>query len=172
MDWAALTFSLGFAFFGRLYGWWLAEPFWVGLALLGIVCLGLLILRWWWVHRSELFQANRRAETLLREQLTPQQYRYLYHHGFLDLPSRLEWNRIYRIPRKAGRVHVLQTCTIGATPLYRRVAELCVISQDPVPDADLVLAHKWMIEADEANYLTIARWIRPPHDHWYTERVS
>jgi hypothetical protein len=119
-----------------------------------------------------MYQANRRAEMLLRDQLTPQQHRQLLKFGYLDLPSHLEWNRIYRIPRKAGRVHVLQTCLIGTTPLYRRVAELCVIAQDPVPDADLVLAHKWMIEADEANYLTIARWIRPPNDHWYAERVN
>jgi hypothetical protein len=29
-----------------------------------------------------------------------------------------------------------------------------------MPDADLVLTHKWLIEADEQKYLNTANWVR------------
>jgi len=126
----------------------------------------------WLRRRQEQNSANARAEQLLRERLSPSEYRHLVKFGYLDIPSKLDPYRQYRIPRTRSRVQVLHTCMIGSTVLSRKVAELCVISTDPVPDADMVLTHKLMIEADEANYLSIANWSRPLHESWYREPAT
>jgi hypothetical protein len=126
----------------------------------------------WLRRRQERNSANSRAEQLLRERLTPSEYRHLVKYGYLDISSKLDPYRQYRIPRARSRVQVLHTCVIGSTTLSRKVAELCVISTAPVPDADMVLTHKLMIEADEANYLAIANWSRPLHESWYREPAT
>ena len=95
--------------------------------------------------------AERRSEGLLRENLTSVQYRQLATIGYLDVPSRLYPRRCYRIPRKPGRTKVLEA--------GQKIMELCVISRDPAPSGDLILAQKWMIEADEQAYLRIANQI-------------
>ncbi|RIK38055.1 MAG: hypothetical protein DCC55_22290 [Chloroflexi bacterium] len=131
-----------------------------------------LSVRWWLHQHSGRVLANRRAEQLLRERLTPEQYNQLAKFGYLDIPSRLDPYRQFRIPRTRGRVLVLHNCSIGGTVLSRKVAELCVVSSEPVPDADMVLIHKLMIEADEANYLATANWTRPPHESWSREPAT
>lgn len=110
--------------------------------------------------------AQRRAEQLLRERLTQCEHRRLQKYGYLDIPSRTESHRCYRIPRYRGRVHVFEAFMLGDTLLWRKTAELCVVSMDDVPDADLVLSHKWMIEGDETGYLALANWIRLPDTDW------
>jgi hypothetical protein len=126
----------------------------------------------WLRRRQERTSANARAEQLLRERLSPGEYRQLTKFGYLDVPSKLDPYRQYRIPRTRSRVQVLHTYMMGSTTLSRKVAELCVISTDPVPDADMILTHKLMIEADEANYLAIANWSRPLHESWYREPAT
>jgi hypothetical protein len=144
----------------------------VALTLLAAILLVGLAARWWVQHHSERRSANRRAEQLLRERLTREQYDQLTKFGYLDIPSRLDPYRQFRIPRHRGRVLVLQSCNMGDNVLSRKVAELCVVSSEPVPDADMVLIHKLMIEADEANYLATANWTRPPHEHWSRESIA
>jgi hypothetical protein len=152
---------------------WLAwlQVYWVETVFFLVVATPLLwfSVQAWMRRRNEHSLANRRAEQLLRERLTPSEYRQLVKFGYLDIPSKLDPYRQYRIPRSRSRVQVLHTCLVGTTTLSRKVAELCVIATDPIPDADMVLTHKLMIEADESHYLTIANWSRPPHECWYRE---
>lgn len=94
-----------------------------------------------------------RAESLLRECLSSHQYQQLVQQGYLEIHSQLHPGRCYQIPRKQRRVRVL----VNGWP----IGELCVVSLDSVPDADLVLTHKWMLESDEEGYLAIANWMAP-----------
>jgi hypothetical protein len=103
--------------------------------------------------------ADARAEALLRASIQPAQYEQLRREGYLEVPSTLFRGRCYRIPRNQARVGVFQD--------GRKIADLCVIACDPVPDADLVLTHKWMIEADEERYLKVANWLGRPTGYGY-----
>ena len=104
----------------------------------------------WLDHQT----AARRAEGLLREHVSDSHYQHLRSNGYLEVPSRLHPGRTYRIPSRPGRVTVWE----GGRP----VGQLCVIACDPVPSADLILTHKWLIEADERAYLALANWINGP----------
>lgn len=101
-----------------------------------------------------------RAEMLLRDSISPQAYKHLLNLGYLEIPSRLYANRYYRIPRERRRVQVYEVCETATGLQHEKLGELCVIACEPMPDADLVLTHKWLIEADEQKYLTIANWVR------------
>jgi hypothetical protein len=110
--------------------------------------------------------AHRRAEQLLHERLTPCEYKHLQRRGYLDIASRLNPHRYYRIPKHKGRVWVYESFMQGDAMLWRKTGELCLIAIEDVPEADLVLSHKWMIEGDEAAYLALANWIRMPDTSW------
>jgi len=146
----------------QVTAWVMANPLWVtGLLLGGLIVLTLV----WRGSRTVLVRqrahnaAKRRAETLLRSSITQEEYRQLLDRGYLEIPSRLYPGYLYRIPRNQQRVQIYETNQAGPAPYARKLAELCVISCDPVPDADMVLAHKLMIEADEQSYLSIANRI-------------
>jgi hypothetical protein len=93
-------------------------------------------------------RADEQAETMLREILTEQEYQFLARHEFLEVVSPSHPARTYRVPRRRGQVKVFQ----DGVP----VVSLCVQPTVPMPDADLVLMHKVLIEADEAAYLAVA----------------
>jgi len=103
--------------------------------------------------RSDWRQAQERAEALLRDLLSPDEYDRLLRRGYLELPSRLHPNWVYRVPRHQGQVKVFE----GDTP----VLALCVQSVEPIPDADAVIMHKLMIEGDEETYLRVANRFEP-----------
>jgi hypothetical protein len=115
------------------------------LALLVCVCL---VLFWWFNSRPE-----RRACQLLRAVLTQEQYRQLIKRGYLDIKSPSVPQRVYRVPQAHGRVHVIENEKLQAS--------LCLQPFDWVPDADVVVIHKLMIEADEETYLLKANRIVP-----------
>jgi hypothetical protein len=98
---------------------------------------------WWPVP------AERRAETLLRDMLSPEEYRQLLTSGFLEIPSPTRVDRMYRIPRGPGQVLVEE---------HGRVQErLCLQPEVAgLPEADVVLMHKLLIESDEEKYLQTA----------------
>ncbi|MEZ4736737.1 MAG: hypothetical protein R3E79_57385 [Caldilineaceae bacterium] len=100
------------------------------------------------------------AEMLLRESVTLQDYQHLLNFGYLEIPSRLYPNRYYRIPRERRRVQVYEVHDSTTGQQHQKLGELCVIACEPMPDADLVLTHKWLIEADEQKYLNTANWVR------------
>lgn len=98
---------------------------------------------WWPVP------AERRAESLLRDTLSQREYTQLCYNGYLEVPSPGRTERTYRVPRGPGQVLVLD----GG-----RVTErLCVQpAMGGLPEADVVLMHKLLIEADEDTYLQTA----------------
>jgi len=92
-----------------------------------------------------LLRAERRAADLLGDVLTPEQFRQLAWSGYLEIQSSTEPQRVYRVPLAKGYVQVVEN--------GRTVMRLCVQPVEYLPDADVIVLHKLMIEADEENYL-------------------
>ncbi len=90
-------------------------------------------------------RSERRAADLLRDILTPEQVRQLLWHGYLEVPSPTEPHRTYRVPRIKGYVQVMEN--------GRAIMRLCLQPVECLPDADVVVLHKLMIEANEEMYL-------------------
>ena len=90
-------------------------------------------------------RAERRATELLRSMLTHEQVRQLLWRGYLEVPSPTEPHRVYRVPRIKGYVQVIEH--------GRAIMRLCVQPVECLPDADVVVLHKLMIEANEETYL-------------------
>jgi len=102
---------------------------------------------------SEHLSAESRAKVLLREMLSEGQYQQLIKFGYLEVPSPAYENRIYRIPGSGGLVKVYEK---GCA-----VMELCLQPAEPLPDGDVVVMHKLMIEANEQEYLQKANHFAP-----------
>src|SRR6266700_2841188 len=94
-----------------------------------------------------------RAKALLREMLTENQYQQLIKFGYLEVPSPSIDYRVYRIPGSGGLVKVFER---GSA-----VMELCLQPAEPLPDGDVVVMHKLMIEANEQEYLQKANHFAP-----------
>jgi hypothetical protein len=90
-------------------------------------------------------RAERRAMGLLRDTLTPEQFHQLAWRGYLEIPSPTEPRRIYRVPRSKGYVQVIEN--------GRAIMRLCLQPVECLPDADIVVLHKLMIEGNEEIYL-------------------
>ncbi len=99
------------------------------------------------------FSAKRRAGELLRAVLTPEQYNQLMRRGYIDIKSPRDQERTYRVPRGPGLVRVIEK--------GRQTASLCLQPLERIPDADIVVMHKLMIEADEETYLQKANRLAP-----------
>lgn len=150
-------------FFVNAVAWAEAHAPWV-IAALGGLALSFAL----WSNRSATPRSpaamqqspKERAEMLLRDSISPQDYQKLLNLGYLEIPSRIYSNRYYRIPRERRRVQVFEVCETAMGLQHQKLGELCVIACEPMPDADLVLTHKWLIEADEQKYLNTANWVR------------
>ena len=90
-------------------------------------------------------RAERRATDLLRDTLTPEQFHQLTWRGYLEIPSPTEPRRVYRVPRSKGFVQVIEN--------GRAIMRLCLQPVECLPDADVVVLHKLMIEGNEEMYL-------------------
>lgn len=90
-------------------------------------------------------RAERRASDLLRATLTPEQLRQLTWRGYLEVPSPTEPQRVYRVPKAKGYVQVIEN--------GHAIMRLCLQPVEYLPDADIVVLHKLMIEANEEFYL-------------------
>jgi response regulator NasT len=97
---------------------------------------------------AEVQRAEQRAEALLREHLSADEWQQLASQGYLEVPSTLAPGRRYRIPWHGGRPQVYER--------DRLVAHLCIGPVEPLPPSDLVLLHMLLIRSDEANYLATA----------------
>ena len=97
--------------------------------------------------------AKHRAGELLRAVLTPDQYGHLMQRGHIDIASPSDPDRIYRVPKGPGRVQVREK---GRLTMW-----LCLQPLERVPEADLLVMHKLMIEADEQTYLRKANRFSP-----------
>ena len=114
-----------------------------------IATLSLVLLGWLFVHSFLMWlEPRRRAGELLRTVLTRAQYRQLMWHCYIDIKSPCNQERFYRVPRYRGLVGLIEQ--------GRRKADLCLQPLEWVPDADIVVMHKLMIEADEETYLRTA----------------
>jgi hypothetical protein len=104
-------------------------------------------------RRPDWREAQERAEVLLRSLLSEEEYQRLNRRGYLEVPSPSRPRRVYRIPRHQGQVKVYE----GNVPIMA----LCVQPVEPIPDGDVVLMHKLMIEGNEEEYLRIANRFEP-----------
>jgi hypothetical protein len=102
---------------------------------------------------SEHVSADGRAKALMREILSDTQYQQFVKCGYLEVLSPNYTDRIYRIPGSGGLVKV-----------YERgcpVMELCLQPAEPLPDGDVIVMHKLMIEGNETEYLQKANHFAP-----------
>lgn len=102
---------------------------------------------------SEHLSADSRAKILLREMLSEPQYQQLLKFGYLEVASPTYDNSIYRIPSAGGLVKVYER--------GNAIMELCLQPAEPLPDGDVVVMHKLMIEANEQEYLQKANHFAP-----------
>jgi len=105
-----------------------------------------------WYTRQDS-AATQRAETLLRELLGAEAYQELVSQGYLLVPSPSRPHRTYRIPHRPEMVEVYEEGKL--------VSKLCIRPVVRVPDADIVLMHKLMIEGNEEQYLRTANHFSP-----------
>jgi hypothetical protein len=123
------------------------------------LCLGYLmrtaLLGWrrWGHIFSERLTADRRANALLRELLTPQQYQQLQRHGYVEVVSPSIPQRVYRVPGAGGLVRVYEA--------GHAVMDLCLQPVEALPEGDVVVLHKLMIEGNEQEYLAKANHFAP-----------
>ncbi len=103
------------------------------------------------VSYREWFSRYQRANELLRSLLSSEQYSQLTQYGYLDITSPCDPGCIYRVPKVPGLVRVIEK--------GQQTAYLCLQPLEWVPDADVVVMHKLMIEADEETYLQTAKKI-------------
>ncbi len=96
----------------------------------------------------ERLEAEHRAERLMAEILTSDEYRQVKRKGYLDIQSPTHPGRFYRVPRSREQVRVYER--------GRLVEHLCIQSIEPVPYGDIVVMHKLMIQGDEQEYLRLA----------------
>jgi hypothetical protein len=96
-----------------------------------------------------------RASEMLRTVLTEAEYRQVISQGYLDVPSTLYPWRVYRIPHGPGAVRVYEGGSL--------VMQLCVQPEEALPDDDLILMHKLLLEGSEAEYLATANQLPVLH---------
>lgn len=122
---------------------------WFVITLLLALVVGLFV----YLYLKSWSRAQRRAAHLLHDLLTPEQCRQLRWYGHLDIPSPTRAGRIYRVPRaKDGFIQVIEN--------GKAVMRLCIQPAERLPDADVVVLHKLMIEANEEQYLQKANKYR------------
>jgi hypothetical protein len=106
-------------------------------------------LRWLYMLPWAEVLAARRSEALLCELLTASEYQQLCAEGYLEVASPTRPGRIYRVPRGPGQVRVVED--------GQHIERLCLQpARATLPDADVVLMHKLLIQTDEETYLRTA----------------
>ena len=133
--------------------------------LLEIVVVLCFLLFWRLTRDSNLMrsEANRRANELLRSVLNSEQYDQLTRKGYLDIKSPRDPGCMYRVPRRQGLVKVIEQGS--------HKANLCLQPLEAVPDDDIVVMHKLMIEADEETYLQTANTFAPTNSDTWLNRI-
>src|SRR5437870_11413529 len=101
---------------------------------------------------SEQDPAWVRAESLLRESLTHDQYTSYASRGFVEVRSRMDPKRTYRVD--------------GWRPVAvyeggQFVGAVCIRPREHIPGPDILLARKLMIEGAEHEFLRTGNWLQP-----------
>jgi len=97
--------------------------------------------------------AKQRAIELLRAVLSVDQHHQLVQLGYVDISGPQDQERIYHVPRGPGLVRVIEKESLTMS--------LCLKPLEKVPDADIVVMHKLILEADEETYLQTANRFAP-----------
>lgn len=101
---------------------------------------------------AEQDAAWRRAEELLRDSLTSDQYEGYRSRGFVEVLSSLHPGRVYRIDGWRPVSVYEDGQFIGA---------VCIRPRDHIPGPDVVLARKLMAEGAEQAFLDAGNWLQP-----------
>jgi hypothetical protein len=96
--------------------------------------------------------AWRRAEGLLQDSLTPEQYDAYRGRGYLEVRSRLRPERVYRIDGWRPVAVFEHGQFVGA---------VCIRPREHIPGPDILLARKLMIEGAEEEFLRAGNWLQP-----------
>ena len=96
--------------------------------------------------------ALHRAEELLRDSLTSEQYAMYRARGFLETPSRLHAGRTYRVDGWRPVAVYEHGQFVGA---------VCIRAREALPGPDVLLARKLMIEGAEDEFLRAGNWLQP-----------
>lgn len=101
---------------------------------------------------AEQDAAWRRAETLLRDSLTPVQYATYGSRGYVEVPSKLHEGWTYRID--------------GWRPVSvyeggKFLGAVCIRPREHIPGPDILLARKLMVEGAETEFLRSGNWLQP-----------
>lgn len=107
-----------------------------------------------WRHSvTEHLSAEGRSRIMLRELLSDNEYEQLTKSGYLDVKSPSNSERIYRIPGAGGLVRVYEH--------DMPIMELCLQPTEPLPEGDVIVLHKLMIQGNEQEYLAKANHFAP-----------
>lgn len=97
-------------------------------------------------------EAWERADSLLRDSLTPAQYGAYTKRGYVEVPSGLQPGRVYRVDGWRPVTVFENGQFIGA---------VCIRPREQLPSPDVVLARKLMIEGAEDEFLRTGNWLSP-----------
>lgn len=101
---------------------------------------------------AEQDAAWRRAESLLRDSLTLEQYDAYRVRGYVEVPSR-------RFPDRAYRIDGWRPVAVYDKGQF--VGAVCIRPREHIPGPDVLLARKLMIEGAEDEFLRSGNWLQP-----------
>lgn len=96
--------------------------------------------------------AWQRAEQLLSDSLTSQQYATYRARGFIEVPSQTFEGRVYRVDGWRPVAVYENRQFVGA---------VCIRPREHLPVPDVLLARKLMIEGAEEEFLRSGNWLQP-----------
>lgn len=101
---------------------------------------------------AERDAAWRRADTLLRDSVTSEQYDSYRARGYVEVPSRLFGGRMYRVDGWRP---------VGVYEHGQFIGAVCILPPEHLPGPDIILARKLMIEGAELEFLQTGNWLSP-----------
>ena len=96
--------------------------------------------------------AWRRAEALLHDSLTDDQYAMYSDRGYVEVPSKQQPGRTYRVDGWRPVAVYEHGQFVGA---------VCIRPREHLPGPDILLARKLMIEGAEPEFLRAGNWLQP-----------
>lgn len=96
--------------------------------------------------------AWRRAESLLRDSLTDDQFAMYSDRGYVEVHSRIDPERTYRVDGWRPVAVYEHGQFMGA---------VCIRPREHIPGPDILLARKLMIEGAEREFLRAGNWLQP-----------
>jgi len=102
------------------------------------------------IDQKTIDKANKKSIKLLKEWLSPAEYKYLMEEGNLELPSQHEKDTIYIVNKDPMK-------RIGIKKKGKVVEKsLCIHASHAYPTGDILLANIMLLKTDEKKFLEIA----------------